>query len=184
MVRWFFSLIYGAVPAHFASRHSVRESVSRLARFVKPSIFQNLSEQRAVGTVTEEKVSIQRVIPLVGNAWKPFFIGSFKPIGDKAILTGRFTFSPWVKVLMSIWFGFIALWTVLATVAVITRSPSDRWFPLFGVAMFGAGIALVCLGKWFARNDIAWLSRVISDALETHDAQPPLASDTPEAVRR
>jgi hypothetical protein len=31
--------------------------------------------------------------------------------------------------------------------------------------MVGAGVALVAVGKWFARNDVAWLSTVIEGAL-------------------
>jgi hypothetical protein len=172
MVRWFFNLIYGGVPARFESPYSVRESVARLAQAVKPSIFHALTKQSAVGTVTEEKVSIQRVIPLVRNSWKPFFIGSFETLQDRAVLAGQFTFSPWVKVFMSVWFGFIAIWIALATAAVISHPAADFWFPLFGVALFGVGIVMVLVGKWFARNDIAWLSRVISEALGTHGAQP------------
>jgi hypothetical protein len=173
MARWFFHLIYGGVTARFESRYSVRESVSRLAHAVKPSIFMALSEQSAVGTVTEDKVSIQRVIPFIRNAWKPFFIGSFQTAGDRVVLAGQFTCSPLVKIFMSIWFGFLVLWTVIATAAVIGRPPADFWFPLFGIAMFAFGIALVRVGKWLARNDIAWLSRVISNALESSDGQLP-----------
>ena len=164
MVRWFFSLIYGGVPARFESPYSVRESVARLAEAVKPTIFHALTKQSAVGTVTEEKVSIQRVIPLVRNSWKPFFIGSFKTLQDRTVLAGQFTFSPWAKVFMSVWFGCIAIWIVLATAAVVSHPAADFWFPLFGIALFGVGIVMVLMGKWFARNDIAWLSRVISEA--------------------
>jgi hypothetical protein len=165
MVRWFFDLIHGGMPARFESRFSVEESVSRLAQAVEPSAFRALTKQRAVGTVTEEKVSIQRVIPLVRNAWKPFFIGSFKTHGNRTVLEGRFTFSTWVKAFMSVWFGFTAIWTVLVTFAVIAHPVAERALPLFGAGLFCVGILMVLTGKWFARNDIAWLSRVISDAL-------------------
>jgi hypothetical protein len=171
MVRWFFNLIYGGMPTRFESRFSVQESVSRLTQAVEPSAFRALTKQSAVGTVTEEKVSIQRVIPLVRNSWKPFFIGSFKTHGDRTVLEGRFTFSTWVKVFMSVWFGFTAIWTVLVTIAVIAHPVAEFWLPLFGAGLFCVGILMVLTGKWFARNDIAWLSRVISDALATDGTQ-------------
>jgi hypothetical protein len=177
MVSWFLNLLYGAIPAQFQSQYSVSESVTRLASVVKPSIFQSFSGECVVGKVTETKVSIQRVIPFIGNSWKPFFIGSFEPLGTGSVLRGQFMFSIWTRVFMSVWFGFITFWTVLATTTVLTKSPSDLWFPLFGVGMIGAGIAMVLSGKWFARNDAAWLAQVISNALGTNVAQPGGQSD-------
>lgn len=172
MVRWFFQFLYGSTPARFASPYPVHESITRLSAVVEPSILSSFSGQCAVGTVKEKKVRIQRVIPLVGNAWKPFFYGSFSASGNGSVLEGTFKFSLFTRVFMSIWFGFIAFWTVLTTSIVLTKSPSELWFPLFGVGMFAAGIGMVRVGKWFARNDVAWLTQVIVQALGTNGAQP------------
>ena len=184
MIRWFFHLLYGATPVRFESQYPVNESVARLAVVVKLSILSSFSGQCAVGTVTEKKVSIQRVIPLVGNAWKPFFYGSFVPAGTGAVLIGTFKFSAFTRVFMSIWFGFITFWTVLATATVLTKSPSDFWFPLFGIGMFAIGITMVRAGKWFARNDVSWLTQVIVGALGANGAQPSSPPDAPQAARR
>ena len=183
MLHWLFNFLYGATPVRFESQYSVHESVARLAAVVKPLIFSSLSRPCAVGTVTEKKVSIQRVIPLVGNAWKPFFYGSFSSQGSGAVLVGAFKFSVFTRVFMSIWFGFIAFWTVLATTIVITKSTNQFWFPLFGVGMFAAGTAMVHAGKWFARNDLSWLSQLIAGTLEADGAQPGSPPDAPEAPR-
>ena len=172
MVRWFFQFLYGSIPVRFTSPYSAREAMARLSAVVKPSVLSSFSGQCAVGTVTKKKVRIQRVIPLVGNAWKPFFYGSFSAAGTGAVLEGAFKFSAFTRVFMSIWFGFIAFWTLLATATVLTKSPSDFWFPLFGVGMFAAGIGMVGAGKRFARNDVAWLTQVIVQALGTNGAQP------------
>ena len=184
MLRSFFHFLYGATPVRFESQYSVQGSVARLAAVVKPSVFSSLSGQCAVGTVTEKRVSIQRVIPLVGNAWKPFFYGSFSSRGKGAVLVGAFKFSVFTRVFMSIWFGFIAFWTVLSTTIVITKSPSQFWFPLFGVGMFAVGIAMIRVGKWLARNDLSWLSQQIAGALGTDGAQPGSPPDAPQAARR
>ncbi len=171
MIHWIVQLVFGAHPAQFESRYSVNESVSRLTAAVKPSVFHSLLGENAVGTVTESRVSIQRVIPFVGNAWKPFFIGSFQSADSKSVLIGHFRLSTFTRVAMSLWFGYIALWTVIAAVTVWTNSPSDLLVVLLGVGMFCAGIALVLTGKWFARNDVAWLTRTISEALGSPDRQ-------------
>lgn len=172
MVRWFFQFIYGSIPVRFQSPYSSREAIAHLSAVVSPSVLNSFAGQCAVGIVTEKKVRLQRVIPLVGNIWKPFFYGSFSAAGTGAVLEGAFKFSALTRVFMSIWFGFVAFWTVLATIAVLAKSPSDLWFPLFGVGMFAAGIAMVRAGKWFARNDVAWLSQVISLALNANGAHP------------
>ena len=88
------------------------------------------------------------------------------------------------KIFMSIWFGFIAFWTVLTLLPLLTHDPAMRWFPFFGIGMFGAGIALVRGGKWLARNDVAWLSQVIQIALSCKE--PPNSrpqGDAPETAR-
>ena len=172
MVRWFLRFLYGAIPVRFESQYPVAEAVSRLAAVVKPSILHSFAGQCPVGTVTERKVRIQRVIPLVGNAWKPFFYGSFSASGSRSVLEGHFRFSTFTRVFMSIWFGGVAFWTVLATVTVLRKSPADFWFPLFGVGMFAIGVAMVRSGMWFARNDRSWLTQIIAQALGTHGAQP------------
>ncbi|MES2296079.1 MAG: hypothetical protein V4582_03510 [Pseudomonadota bacterium] len=167
MIRWFFQLLYGSIPIRFASPYSIQESITRLSSVVKPSVLNAFSGQCALGTVTAKKVRIQRVIPLVGNAWKPFFYGSFSATETGTVLDGAFKFSVFTRVVMSIWFGFIAFWTLIATAIVLTQSPGDIWFPLFGAGMFAAGIGIVRAGKWFARNDVAWLTQEISQALGT-----------------
>jgi len=184
MIRWFGDLIYGAKPASFESHYSIRESVSRLQQVVKPTVLQSLAVESAVGMVSEERVSLQRVIPLVGNSYKPTFIGSFKTVRDRVVLTGEFTLSRAMRLFLSVWFALLAIFVVAATAVVLPTLATDFWFPLFGVVLFGLGVALAWAGKSFARNDIAWLSRVISDALGSRGAQPPVAADAPQAARR
>ena len=70
-----------------------------------------------------------------------------------------------VKLFMSFWFGFCILWTLLA-LAIVVAKPAEAWlFPLAGIGMLLAGTAMVMLGKWFARNDVRYLSKVINEAL-------------------
>lgn len=168
MIRWFLKFLYGSVPARFESSYSVQESITRLSAVVEPSLLSSFSGQCAVGVVTEKKVRIQRVIPLFGNGWKPFFYGSFSATETGSVLEGAFKLSVFARVFTSIWFGFIAFWTLLATSIVLTKSPSELWFPLFGVGMFAAGIGMVLVGKWFAKNDVAWLTQLIVQTLGTN----------------
>jgi hypothetical protein len=184
MIRWLWDLVYRAVPAEFESSYGLDESVERLVDATGRSVFSVFARQKAVGTVTLSRVSLQRAIPFTGNSFKPFFIGQFHESGGRVILTGRFTMLVWVKVFMSFWFGFLLLWTALALGAQIIRGPKDVWwFPMFGVWMLTAGAALVWSGRWFARNDAAWLSNVIKQALSNKPPNNRLKGDAPRAAR-
>jgi len=175
-MHWFLNFLYGSTPAEFESEFGLEESVQRLAAATcRLYSLLHLVKQTAVGRVTARRVSLQRVIPFVGNSFKPFFRGSFQQAGNRVLLTGRFTLHPLAKVFMTFWFGFLAFWTTLATTFTIlalfrgkTSFDGDVcywWFPLAGIGMFLWGLGLVGLCKWFARNDTRWLSSVIQNAL-------------------
>jgi hypothetical protein len=177
VIRWFINLLYGSVPADFESAFDLDQSVRRLASATGRSVFSALFQQRAVGKVSASGVSIQRVIPLVGNSFKPYFVGAFQDSGHRVILSGRFTMHWCGKVFMSVWFGGCVLWTIAAVTGVLLEDLKKWWVPFIGVGMICAGIAMVWVGKWFARNDIAWLSRVIQEALGVGPPNSALQTD-------
>ncbi len=158
--------LFGSIPAEFTSDFSMEESVERLRAVVKRSIFQALFEEAGVGKVTANRVSLQRVIPMVGNSFKPFFIGSFRTRGQRVVLSGRFTVLPLVKVFMAFWFGDLGLMIVVAGIPLlIAGNPNGALAFLFLLGFTALGYGMVRLGQWFARNDLAWLSALIRRAL-------------------
>ncbi len=184
MIRGAWDLVYGATPAEFESSYGLEESVQRLAAATGRSVFSALTRQRAVGTVKPSRVSLQRVIPMFGNSFKPFFIGEFQERNGRVVLTGRFTMIWPVKTFMSVWFGFLLVWTALPGASIVTQGQTDVvWFPLSGLGMIGAGIALVWIGKWFARNDAAWLSNVIQEALSKEPPNNRVQGDVRQGAR-
>ena len=166
MFRWLMRLLYDSTPAEFRSAYGLAESVERLGAATKRSAFSALAETTAVGKVSEKVVRLQRVIPMVGNSFKPFFIGHFEVSGDATVLIGKFTMLPLVKVFMSFWFGMCGLFAGAVLLGGFKpQAPNATLFLLQPFLMIGGGIALVAAGKWFARNDAAWLSEVIATAL-------------------
>lgn len=165
MIRKIRSFLFSSTPASFESQYGLHESVERLRAATKRTVFGAIAAEAAVGSVSEKRVTLQRAIPLVGNSFKPFFIGRFEQSERGWALVGRFSMHWMVKVFMTFWFGFCLFWIVMAIAANFLR-PSANWsFPLFGLGMVFAGTTIVLVGKWFARNDIAWLSNVINSAL-------------------
>jgi hypothetical protein len=165
LFRWFYELLYGSVCVEFKSAFGLEASIEQLRAATKRSAFSALAKEAAVGTVQASRVRLQRVIPMVGNSFKPFFIGYFESRRDEVWLVGRFTIWWPVKVFMSVWFGFILLFCALSLVAPVKSADGKLPFILGPAGMFLAGIALVRLGRWFSRNDQDWLSCVISSAL-------------------
>jgi hypothetical protein len=56
--------------------------VTRLQAATRRSAFGVLGQQAAAGPVGESRVRLQRVIPMVGNSFKPFFLGRFEARDD------------------------------------------------------------------------------------------------------
>jgi hypothetical protein len=155
----FVAFIYGSTPAEFKSGFDLNDSVARLRAATRRSAFGVLAQPAATGLVSESRVRLQRVIPLVGNSFKPFFYGRFEQRGGAVYLIGHFTMLTMVKIFMTLWLG-----TMLSFGIGFAVMGGGNWQMIVGAAgMFGAGVAI---GKWFARNDIAWLSSVISGALD------------------
>jgi hypothetical protein len=110
-------------------------------------------------------VRLQRVIPMVGNSFKPFFIGRFELRDGQLVLAGNFTMPLIVKVFMTVWFGAIGVFACTALLGARSEGPKAGFFVFQPFVMLGTGLALVAVGKWFARNDVVWLPKVIEGAL-------------------
>jgi hypothetical protein len=166
MFRWVRSLLYESAPAEFRSVYSIDESVRRLSAVTSRWRF-SLGETQAVGKVSAGSVRLQRVIPMVRNGFKPFFVGRFETREGGTVLTGHFGMSVFTKIFMTFWLGMVALFSV-AFLTAYFRSPNTNsaWLPAGPLFMLVAGLGLVRLGQWFARNDVAWLSGVITRALD------------------
>lgn len=181
MIRWFLQLLYGSTPAEFRSAYGLTESVERLRDATKRSAFSALGETAAVGKVTADRVRLQRVIPMVGNSFKPFFIGRFEERAGAVVLTGKFTMLGFVKVFMSFWLGMTALFAGAALLGSFHAVGPNAWlFRVQPFLMMAFGVGLIAAGKWFARNDAAWLSDVIERALAA--AQPERSSTVMRGV--
>jgi len=154
----------------FASSFTVAESVERLRAATTRSVFSSFRKQSASGTVNARKVSLQRVVPGVRNSFKPSFIGAFTVENGHVALVGRFTMNWFVKVFLTFWFGFLLLWITLGAILMVARHQPGSWmFPVMGIVMAAGGIALVKVGKWFSRDDAAWLTETIWRALSPDD---------------
>ena len=165
----------GSAPVEFESAFDLAESVDRLRAATKRSSFSVLGHEAAVGTVKEARVSLQRVIPMVGNSFKPVFVGRFEEAGGKVVLRGAFGVRTTVKIFMAVWFGVLTFGAAGFLASTIHGDSPTAWMGLcvlLGMIVFG--LALIKTGQWFSRNDPAWLSQVIGSALGAPGGEGPV----------
>lgn len=172
-LRRLYEFVFVSVPVRFPSDFSVQQSVARLRARTKRTVFSTLFRQAAVGPVSESRVRLQRVIPLVGNSFKPVFVGRFELSQGRVVLEGQFTVFRAVKVFMCIWFaiGLLIVAIVLAgTLKAIVQhrvgqEPAVLLAPLGPIVFLLAGVGFVRSGWWLSRKDMAYLAGVIEAAL-------------------
>jgi hypothetical protein len=167
MIQWLRRFLYESTAAEFRSAYSIAESVERLRAATKRSAFSAIGETAAVGKVSPDNVRLQRIIPMVHNSFKPFFMGRFEVRNGETVLTGHFGMTTFVKVFMTFWLGMVALFAAGFLLASFSSTALYPQVVVIGpLLMLAAGLGLVALGKWFGRNDAAWLSGVIAQALD------------------
>ena len=159
-------LLYESTVVEFRSAYSVTESVERLRAATKNSVFSAIGETSAVGNVSPDRVRLQRVIPMIQNSFKPFYVGRFESRDGVTVLTGRFGMSMFVKIFMTFWLGMVTFIGAGLVLGTSWKTANSAWVALGPLFMLAAGLGLVVLGKWFARNDVAWLTGVIGQALD------------------
>jgi hypothetical protein len=175
MLLRFFRFLFGDVPIEIPSAFSLQDSVQRLRAITKRSVFSSLFSQAAVGPVTATNVRLQRVIPFFGNSFKPIFEGQFHQVNGYVVLRGKFTMFLFSKIFMSIWLSLTLVWTILAlpslffTNDVQTLFSIKNFFPLIGIGFFLVGILFIRFCWWLSRNDMSYLTEVMTAALH---AQP------------
>jgi hypothetical protein len=163
--------VFRSIPTVFASDFTAQEAVTRLRNSTRRTVFAAFLTECAVGSVSQERVRLQRVIPFVGNSFKPIFVGSFVERNGRTMLEGHFTLFRTTKIFMTVWFAFVLLWTPLALVAVLSdvgslrKQPDLLLLPVAGVAFFFVGRVFLRFGWWVSRRDVEFLSAVISGAL-------------------
>ncbi len=175
MLTRFYRFLFGDVPVEIPSSFPLNESVERLKGATR-NIFFVLFAQVVVGRVTPKSVRLVRSIPFVGNSFKPIFVGQFVEVDGRVVLRGRFTMFQFSKIFMSIWLGFLFLWTcataafVLLSFAGVTQVPSDQqfayFFPFAGAGMIVVGILFVRFCWWLSSSDMTYLSNRIVNAIQ------------------
>ena len=164
-----------AKHVEFKSAFPLVESVDRLKATTRRWTFSlsAMAHESPVGRVSSQRVALQRVIPMFGNSFKPFFIRQFVEREGRVFLVGRFRMLWFVRIFFTFWLAAVAVAT-LSMAVLSNTSPLRRSHDLmFGAIMLAAALALFGFGRWLSRNDPAWLSQVIQNALSAEKSGSP-----------
>ncbi|MCD9032569.1 hypothetical protein LDO32_12620 [Luteimonas sp. Y-2-2-4F] len=157
----------------FESPHSLEASVRRLEAATQRRGFLPPRNEAMIGHVAADRVVLERHIPHMRNAFKPAFAGRFVREGGRTVLAGRFGTHWSVRVFLTFWFGFGAVWTGTAVFLGLAGT-ARAWLMLpAGPVLMLVGVGIVMLGRQLAQADIAWLSGRIEAALASPGPEAP-----------
>lgn len=173
-MNWLFNYIYGSTPVEFESKLTLEESVLRLKKVILPTspilfLFTIVNSPQAMGQVSAEHVHIQCMRFFGGGAFKPFFTGKFIKENNHLILKGNFAMALSARVALTFWFMGVIVFAIAAFVRYFTSSNTlDSLISVFcvSVLLLIFGFGSVAYGKWLSRNDLVWLSNIISTSLK------------------
>ena len=156
--------LYGSLAKDFPSAFNLEESVERLAAASETPNYRSTTDT-AIGKVSVSRVRLHRYNPRVGNGLKPLFVGRFVRERGRVVLRGRFTVSPFGKSFMTIWFAFLLFMTFFGVKHVLTADPRAWPLPLTGAGLLAFGAVMVWWCNRLGRDDVAWLSELITRSL-------------------
>ena len=168
MWKWITAFWISSEPVDFVSRFGLDEAVERLRTATRRSSFFGPMTEAAVGTVKASRVQLRRSVPMMRNSFKPAFVGKFEVVSGKTVLKGRFGQPFLVKVFLVFWLGMVTLISLMTTSATAHPVPKPVMFMPVGMIVFA--LLLTAFGTWLSRNDQAWLTQVIGDALDSWNA--------------
>lgn len=129
---------------------------------VSPKPYRLMGSERISGEVDENKIKIKRHMPLVHNPFKPVMVAEFSDLGERCVLKGEFRMDRLSQVFVSLWFGLILFSLFMTTATILAETEYPRSFPWHHFLMLAAGVAIVSVSRWSARNDKDWLINKIN----------------------
>jgi len=163
---WPYSMLHDATPFLVVSPYSLGTSISRLsAETIGWGTALAPFSEGLVGHVRERDVALSWKSSFLNNSCKPVFYGGFHVVNGRVLLAGRFALNAFLRVVLSVWFGF----SVLVGALALTHPPlSVLKFVAVALAMLTlwsvAGLVILA-GKMLSRKDIGRVTNAVTHAL-------------------
>jgi hypothetical protein len=107
------------------------------------------------------------------NGMRPFaYVGLREVLGRGTLVTVTMTASRFARVFFGVWFGFLAVWTLLAIVLTTGQHQPDLTAVPFAAGMALFGWLFTVLGRFLAGGDPASLTRFLTEDLGLIEPPP------------
>jgi hypothetical protein len=128
-------------------------------------------ERPPTGTISEQSFRLFLRIPY-GNGYQTCAYGRFRPQIGWTQMDVRFGLARWTKRLSVLWFGFMALVTIVIWCIAMTdrTQPKSIWLVVGPFAMFAFAAGLHALGRWLARDEERRLRVLLPEILQSREA--------------
>ncbi len=111
------------------------------------------------------------------NSSAPYFYGKFVPTEGGTLIEGKFRIHPFARAFMFYWFGFLAVFALLAGIFPSRAGGDAPWartlFLLGPLGMAAFGIGLLKFGSWLARAEPPAILDLLKQTLEANEVTPP-----------
>jgi hypothetical protein len=128
-----------------------------------------------LGEVSESSLRLRKRIRYK-NSFQTFLTATMKPMAEGTCIEGKFAMNPVVQVAMLIWFAFVTpgAWRFVRAVGQLLMNSGGSnevdWMSIvLPPGMLAAGLAVMGVGRYFARNERQFLKDFL---IRTLDAQP------------
>jgi Na+-transporting NADH:ubiquinone oxidoreductase subunit NqrB len=113
------------------------------------------------------------------NGMRPFaYIRLREVLGQGTLVTVTLSTSRFARVFFGVWFGFLAVWAVLATLLTTGGQKADFTAVPFAVGMALFGWLFTLVGRVMASRDPAFLLRFLTEELSLTEPPPGTSSLT------
>jgi len=128
-----------------------------------------------LGEVSESSLHLRKRIRYK-NSFQTFLTATMKPTADGTCIEGKFAMNLIVRTAMFIWFAFVItfMWSFVRAMGQLLVNSGGHnevdWMSIVvPPGMLAAGLTVVAVGRYFARNEAQFLKDFL---IQTLDAQP------------
>ncbi len=158
-----FGFLYSKEPFEIAFEIPSSLALRRLQEEVSFKSSSIMGSERITGEVFENKVKLNRHVPLTGNPFKPVMVAEFIDLDGKSLLVGEFRIDRFTQVFMSVWFGGLALLFLKGLFGLLVKPESATLLSLYSFMLLAAGFVMVKGCRWSSKNDKKWLIKEVSN---------------------
>ncbi len=160
-----FNYIFGSELFELDLEVPVEDAIENFNLELRKRTLFPIATDGIIGYANKDSVKIGRVMPIMKNVFKPFFIGKFISNGNQSRISGYFRLSRSVQLGVTFSFGFFSLWIFLATLSVMEKSSEYLYLLFSNSLMLFLLVGLLKIGENISKDDKQWIKGALKHAV-------------------